>query len=74
MAPIDLVRDEKLPLGYGRLVYPNSPGAFHLEHGYGALRRPSGEGDVPEEESGSDERVLTLPKITINNNTDQPVN
>lgn len=73
VAPIDLVRDEKLPLSYGRLVYPNSPCEFHLARGYGALRRPSGEGDVPDEESESDERVLTLPLLALNLASDHPV-
>jgi hypothetical protein len=72
LAPIDLVRDEELPLGYGYVSYLYSPGAFHLEHGYGALRHPSGEGDVPNEASESDEPVLTLPLLALNLASDHP--
>jgi hypothetical protein len=73
LAPIDLVRDGELPLGYGYVHSPYSPGAFHLEHGYGALRHPSGEGDVPDQASESDKPVLTLPLLALNLASDHPV-
>jgi hypothetical protein len=74
LAPVDGANDALLPLGYpdGYLA-PFTPEAFHLEHGYGAIRRVSGETDVLGEGSARENRELTPLMLLLNLATDHPV-
>jgi hypothetical protein len=76
LAPVDMVHDAKLPVTYHDNLLPGSVsigGRLHLKAGYGALRRPFGEGDVPGDVSRTDTRALTLPLLVLNLASDHPV-
>ena len=79
IAPIDLVNDTSLPFVHQITTIPFSPQDFHFYHHYGALRHPSGDLDVPAEDSEGigqvqpGDQLLAVPLLALNLASDHPV-
>ena len=71
LVPVDLARDDKAPLYYP--LFDFCLERYHVEEGYGAIRRCSSDRDAPDEGSGNDDPVLLWQLITLNLYSEYPV-